>query len=524
LPALLAATVLAAHLGVSRSVSGAAKAGAREASQEVSFLDTSLYVLKVTTYRNGLAGAGERGGAISAFEDGYLVAAGNGGIYFVREANDRRSLVVRKLAHAVPFNPEEFLTGARKIFGASWKGSNNLEKLRIADLLIQELAEDRVRVVVSHHFWHVQEACSTVRVSVLETGRGDLLAGSKPGAWRTLYESSPCLSLNAGGHRGARFGGIQIGGAMALLSDRELLVTVGDHEFDGWNRTPVLPQQADNDYGKVILIRLDTGNAGAYSSGHRNPQGIAVDPQGNVWETEHGPRGGDELNRVVRGANYGWPFATYGTDYRLHKWPLEGDPSLAARFEAPIMAFVPSIALSALTRIDGERFPAWRGNLLLASLSGELRRVVFTDGRPVVTEPFALDARLRDVAQGRDGRIVLWTDTQDLVFLEPAASGAAEELVFQCTGCHTLSSWERASIGPNLWRIVGRPVARDEDFAYSEAMAGYGGRWDRERLDRFLADPAAAVPGNTMQFDGIEDALQREKLIGYLEQLSDTPR
>ena len=271
---------------------------------------------------------------------------------------------------------------------------------------------------------------------------------------------------------------------MALLSDAELLLTVGDHEFDGWNRTPVLPwQQADNGYGKVIRIRPGIpAGAEFYSVGHRNPQGIVVDPEGGIWETEHGPRGGDELNHVVRGANYGWPFATYGTDYRLHKWPLEGDPAVAAKFEAPTMAFVPSIALSALTRIDGERFPAWRGNLLLASLSGQLRRVVLSGGRPVVTEPFALVARLRDVAQGRDGRVALWTDSQEIVFLEPAASGAAEELIFQCTGCHTLSSWERASIGPNLWRIVDRPVARDEDFAYSEAMRGYGGRWNKERL------------------------------------------
>jgi cytochrome c2 len=518
-PAVIAATVVAAY-PVARwySASGAGDATAGPA-QEISHLDTSLYVLKATTYRRSLPGAAERGGAIAPLGSGYLVAAGNGALYFATESEDRKTLSAHKLAAAVPFNPEAFLDGARRVFGSTWKGEHHLEKLRVADLLVQELPAGRARVVVSHHWWNPEGACTTVRVSVFEASRGELIESARSVMWRTLYESSPCLSLNAGGHRGARFGGIQIGGAMALLSEDELLLAVGDHEFDGWNRVPAFPQQADGSYGKVIRIRLDTGDAETWSVGHRNPQGLLVDPRGAVWETEHGPRGGDELNRVERGGNYGWPFATYGTEYRLHKWPLEGDPALGPRFEAPVLAFVPSIALSALVRIDGDRFPAWRGNFLLASLSGQLRRVVFQDGRPVVIEPFAIPGRARDVAQGRDGRIALWTDEQDLVLIEPAASGTAEELVFQCTGCHTLSSWERASIGPNLWRVMGRHVAGDDDFSYSEAMAAYGGRWNRERLDRFLADPAAAVPGNTMQFGGIDDPLARQKLIDYLEQL-----
>ena len=129
LPALLAGAVLAAQLGVTRIGGKAAEEGTGKPSQEVSFLDTSLYVLKVTTYRDSLPGAAERGGAISALNDGYLVAAGNGGIYFAQEADDRRSLVARKLAHTVPFNPDEFLGGARKIFGESWKGDHHLEKV-----------------------------------------------------------------------------------------------------------------------------------------------------------------------------------------------------------------------------------------------------------------------------------------------------------------------------------------------------------------------------------------------------------
>ena len=129
------------------------------------------------------------------------------------------------------------------------------------------------------------------------------------------------------------------------------------------------------------------------------------------------------------------------------------------------------------------------------------------------------DERLRDVAQGGDGRIALWTDSQDVIFLEPADQNSPEALKAQCAGCHTFNRRETASIGPNLWEIVDRRVGADRKFRYSEAMKDFGGRWTRERLDKFLADPMGTVPGTTMQFDGIEDAEQRKRLIDFLEEL-----
>jgi cytochrome c len=123
------------------------------------------------------------------------------------------------------------------------------------------------------------------------------------------------------------------------------------------------------------------------------------------------------------------------------------------------------------------------------------------------------------VVQGRDGRVVLWTDTQDVIFLEPADQNSPQALKMQCAGCHTFNRRETASIGPNLWEIVGRRVGADNQFRYSDPMKDFGGRWTRERLDRFLADPKGTVPGTTMQFDGIADAEQRERLIDFLEEL-----
>lgn len=504
-------TGVVAHFALSRNVF-------ISPTREIGYLDSSLYSLKTTTYRNWIFDGTSRGGGIAVYGEGYVVGDGDGGLYFVREDNAGDSLQVRKLAYRVPFNPVEFEEGAQRILGDKWRGraGDFGFKLRVADLQLRSKPDGSFQLYVSHHYWNTQEGCAVVRISVLEGGPGNLLADAAGLEWRTLFETAPCLTLNAGG-RGIVFGALQIGGAMGFLGENELLVAIGDHEFDGWNRSPELPQDPASPYGKVLLIRLDTGQAEVFSLGHRNPQGLFVDSQGAIWSTEHGPRGGDELNRVVRGANYGWPRVTYGTEYSVHHWPLNSTPGRHDGFEKPTMTFIPSLGLTGLTSVTGEKFGAWRGDLLLVSLDGELRRIRIEDERAVLAEPFTIGTRIRDVVEGPDGRLVLWTDHNDLVFLEPAEATSAEALVFQCTGCHTLNPWEGSSIGPNLRSVVGRRVGGEFDFDYSPAMKNFGGKWSRERLDQFLQNPAGAVPGTTMIFAGIADASQREQLIDYLE-------
>jgi cytochrome c2 len=392
-----------------------------------------------------------------------------------------------------------------------------MDKLRVADLLVQERDDDRVRLFVSHHYWKPDEACFVVRVSVLEGTQPELRDPAGRLAWRTLYETAPCLKLNSEGGRGLRFGGLQVGGAMGLAGDGALLLTVGDHEFDGFKRMEALPQDPANAYGKVFRIQPDTGQAALYTLGHRNPQGLYVSPDGNVWVLEHGPRGGDELNLLRPGADYGWPSVTYGTDYRMHEWPLNPMPGRHEGFEKPVFAFVPSIAVSQLAGIRGPLFERWRDDLLAGSFFGGLVRIRVEDGRVAFAEPIRIPGRIRDVSEGADGRILVWTDENDLIFLEPAASDASESLLTQCIVCHTLSEREVASIAPSLRGIVGRPVAAARNFAYSEAMERFGGRWTEERLDRFLESPSGVVPGTTMGFAGIADADERRQVIELLK-------
>ena len=100
---------------------------------------------------------------------------------------------------------------------------------------------------------------------------------------------------------------------MVFMDEGKILLTVGDHEYDGIKRKPILAQDRSTPYGKTMTIDLHSGASELYSMGHRNPQGLYIDPQGVIWSTEHGPQGGDELNILLQDANYGWPLVTHGT-------------------------------------------------------------------------------------------------------------------------------------------------------------------------------------------------------------------
>jgi len=200
--------------------------------------------------------------------------------------------------------------------------------------------------------------------------------------------------------------------------------------------------------GKVIRLRDDgsvppdnpfVGKSGyqpeIYTVGHRSPQGLAMNPAtGALWENEHGPLGGDELNILQAGKNYGWPLVTFGTDYDGTKI---SEATTRADLESPFVYWVPSIAISGLTFYTGDRFPQWKGNVFVGAMfagrsrgTGHLQRIVINEaGRPINREPLLteLRQRIRDVRQGPDGLLYLLTDEDDgmVLRLEPGAQLAA---------------------------------------------------------------------------------------------------
>jgi glucose/arabinose dehydrogenase len=217
-----------------------------------------------------------------------------------------------------------------------------------------------------------------------------------------------------------------------LVFDRtgRLFVTLGDR-----NSERARAQTLDSHIGKVVRIERDgsvpadnpfVGRADAkpevWSYGHRNVQGAALHPvTGELWTNEHGPRGGDELNRTLAGRNYGWPKVTYGVEYSGKS--ISESPT-APGIEPPVHYWVPSIATSGLLFYTGDRFPQWRGNAFVGGLSSQQVSRLEMDGDRVVREEVLFKGvqRVRDVEQGPDGLIYLLTDQPDgqLLRIEPA--------------------------------------------------------------------------------------------------------
>ena len=211
------------------------------------------------------------------------------------------------------------------------------------------------------------------------------------------------------------------GGRLALLADQTLLVTVGDG-FDYRKQAQAL----DNHLGKLVRINKDgsTPRDNPYvghdnimpeiwSYGHRNQQGLLVSTDGTVWLHEHGPRGGDELNEIRPGKNYGWPAITYGMDY---SGAYVSPYTEAKGMEQPVAYWVPSIAPSGFCEYTGDAFPNWNGNLFVAALAEKSVRRLVMDGGAVLSQETMfteLKQRIREVRMGPDCYLYLLTDSDE---------------------------------------------------------------------------------------------------------------
>jgi cytochrome c2 len=496
-----------------------------------SVLESGYYDIRATTYAGFVAKPAVPGGGIARIRDRYLLITGDGQPYLLDWSKSSDALSAKAIPVRVPVNGQEFSAAA----GVEYRDKHDTGKydptaagtvqsrwFRVGGVLVDESGE-RVRVFASHHFWKSREACFVVRVSMLDSDSASLLAGAPQATWKTVYETSPCLPITGEGRRrGTPFAGLFMGGRLALLDDHTLLLTVGDHGFDGVNSRQVLPQDAAAAYGKTVLIHLDDGSSEIYTSGHRNPQGLLKDRDGALWLAEQGPRGGDELNLLARGKNYGWPYITYGTDYYSLAWPLHPPEGSAQNFEGPQFAWLPSIAVSNLIQIEQDRFHAWKGDFLVGSLAAQsLFRIRMKAQQVALVEPIKVGSRIRDLTEGADGRIVLWTDDATLISLLPEA-GTSGELLFdtRCGGCHRAIESEVHSIGPDLFGIVDRRIASAKGYKdYSPVLRALTGSWTVERLDGFLANPQGIAPGTTMEFPGVQDREERHAIIEYLQTL-----
>lgn len=231
-----------------------------------------------------------------------------------------------------------------------------------------------------------------------------------------LYKATP--NTTKGHHFGSR---------IAFDNEGYLYFSVGDRGNNLEN-----PQDIKRDGGKIYRLHDDgripmdnpfVGQAGAkeavYSFGHRNPQGLAKNPvTGAIWSHEHGPQGGDEINIIKKGTNYGWPVVTYGIDY---DGSIISNETQKAGMENPIYYWLPSIAPCGMAFVTGDRYPDWKGHLLVGALKFKYLELVKLKGDAVVgRQKIALDiGRLRNVAQGPDGYIYIAVEGKGILKILP---------------------------------------------------------------------------------------------------------
>lgn len=476
------------------------------------------------------------GGGVTSFGPDVLVLTFEGRIFAASSTTTLRETSIRPPANG-------FSALSRAVQSNEYEDYEfKLATVRYNDIL-HFRSGDLHGLAVSFTEWNADEECYQTSIAVLPLPLSAETideVSSTPDDWQPLFSTKPCLPLK---ERSNAIEGHMAGGRIAFSPPETLYLGSGDYHWDGMHAAGVLAQDLDNDYGKVIAINLRSGENRIVSRGHRNTQGIAVEPNGDVWVVEQGPRGGDELNHVKEGANYGWPKAALGTQY--NKSPILGLEAPIGRhdgFEPPVYAWLPSVATSSLTRVT-DFHETWNGDLLAGTLKEKsLFRLHVEEGRVVFAEEISVDERIRSVHE-HSGGLILWTDSERLMFLEPAPSGdlmsffadfvettdldsigrqRVHTALSACLECHALEAHDDQG-APPLSAVAGNPIGGTDYPGYSQALQGREGVWSRDALLQYLTDPSGFAPGTTMPNPAISDPRVRGALVEFLYALKDRP-
>lgn len=493
---------------------------------------TNRLSLKASTYYLPLEVANSAGGIAPDNSGGVLVLDRTGKTYrFINGATERLDVET----------PDSNVAALRRQLKSGLLGNIeiNFDWFRFNDILY--VSRDKsLHLLVSYSEWHEDKLCFTSSLAKANLASGDPSTWHIKGEdWEVIARTRPCLPTQKAGQG---IMGLEAGGRLAFQGGSGVLWTSGsferDDKFDKEHPEHALAQNDANDYGKVLLVDIDSGAVEIIAKGLRNPQGISIDASGNAWVTDHGMRGGDELNLVRHGANFGFPAVTLGTQYSKKPGGVQVYHTGHQGYDKPAVSFVPSIAPTAVLYID-DYHPSWDGNILIGGLNGYLYRVYLEDRQVLFVEPIELRARLRDMHRTSDGKIVLWTDDLRLVFLEPnenpspyevlealITAGSAKDLgdsvratFDSCIQCHGLEMNEERA-GPTLYRVCGREPGTAGFSGYSGALNAVGDRWDRQSLSNYIADPEEVAPGTSMAWGGIESEAVADALAEALCELS----
>lgn len=393
---------------------------------------------------------------------------------------------------------------------------------------------------ISYTFFDLTRECYGTRVAwaAVDSSRSLESLAIAPEDWKVVFETKPCLKLNP---TWTALDGMMAGGRMAFKPPSTLFLGSGEYHLDGIHTYDAGIQSDASSYGKVIAIDLLDGSSRIVSKGHRNIQGVTLDGSGRLWITEQGVRGGDELNLVKDGGNYGWPLESLGTLYSGQAMPGQRSYGRHDAFEPPIFAWLPSAGVSCLTVVDNID-ESWDGDLLAGSLSStefgqSLWHIRINGERVVFVERIRLNQRVRYVIQfGK--QIAVWMDNNNLVLFTPrrrpdplssatswlmrtqsaAVGDQVGKILMACNECHSFAEKDHRT-GPSLNGVVGRAVAGTTFNGYSQSLRSIGGRWTDERLASFLADPGGFAQGSPMPSQGLQKGPVMDALIGALRQV-----
>ena len=452
--------------------------------------------LTLVTAKSGISG---NGGGMSVAGKDILIARRADGVV---ERYDPGSKALTELGLRLPpinrdLLPEKTSAG-RPIYAGF---------LRYYDMLVKAGAGGD-HLIVSYSYFNPDQQCFVSRLDEALLPAGWQTATPLQLGGRRLMETTPCLPFAR--ERNA-FGGNQAAGRLLDQGNDGILWTVGDYEVDGTDsKGPAYPQMTDASYGKIFHLSLPDGKAEIYSMGHRNPQGITADATGRIWSVEHGPMGGDELNLIRKGTNYGWPYVTLGVQYASRKsdirnWPLNKVQGRHEGYEPPFFSWLPSIAPSSIQQIEGID-PRWDGDLLVSTLADKsLHRLRLEGDRVLYDERIDMGQRVREV-RVTGGRIYILFDNGNFGYLTPravaAATGAAAGLEAALSGNGCIPCHSNPKL-PALEGIGGTAVASQEGVEYSAALKNAGGQWTEDRLQAFLTSPEQFAPGTVMPNPGL---------------------
>jgi aldose sugar dehydrogenase len=470
-------------------------------------VETALLPLRLTadpvSQRIDLAAGG---GAIETIGDSLLLMDRLGKIFVYKD----RKISASGLPE-LPTHMKDFLEDAR--FSVT-EGT-----LRAHDLRYDK---EENFLYVSHDSFDKATRAPRFAISRIALSTDAAQAGT---AWERIYQSAPLPLTDYYAGRGA-------GGKM-LITGGKLYFAIGDYSLDRIVSSPadIAAQNPKSPFGKTYRYDLRLKSLEMMSIGHRVPQGLAATASGRILETEHGPRGGDEMNLLEKGANYGWPYVSHGTRYFSYR-PYLDAAAFKEKITGPVFAWVPSVAVTSL--FESSRFdPAWKGNIVVGSLKAQsLFRLEMAEGRVIFSEPVWIGHRIRDLLE-QDGRIVVWSDDGSLIFVTPEHGLLAEDrlniedgyknrVLSPCSSCHSLASHNQFYWAPTLNGIYGAKIAGDNFQNYSEALKGKTGVWDEGTLTAFLIDPQKFSPGTTMINPDLT-AAQVAEIVGVLKSLPRRP-